>query len=185
MMADRIDLDPQRLGTVERTHGGAHTTLRFERQLDATPEEVWRALTEPAELAAWFGCPVDVIPGVRIEFHFADSPPQDSRIVTWEPPSRLVFEWDDHYPRRTDPARAMSLVTFELEQSGAGTRLVLVHSSGEPKEWKDNLGGWHGHLVALREHLAGRSVEFEPLFAATSRLYEAVATDTWLKGLEA
>ncbi|PKN79514.1 MAG: hypothetical protein CVU47_10550 [Chloroflexi bacterium HGW-Chloroflexi-9] len=184
-MADRIDLDPQHLGTVERTHGGAHTTLRFERQLDATPEEVWRALTDPAELAVWFGCPVDVVPGERIAIHFADSSPQDSRIVTWEPPSLLAFEWDDHYPRSTDPDRSMSLVTFELERSGAGTRLVLVHSNGEPKEWKDNLGGWHGHLVALREHLAGRSVEFKPLFVATIGLYQAVTTDTWLGGLDA
>ena len=34
--------------------GLAMSDLEVVREFDATPEEVWRALTEPAELGAWF-----------------------------------------------------------------------------------------------------------------------------------
>lgn len=173
-----IDLDEGRLGTVERTHDGAHTTLRFTRQLDASPGAVWGALTDPGELSVWMNCPVDVVPGERIIFYFGDGDlVQDCAITEWEPGERLAFEWNDYYPRRdpSDEGYQASLVTFELEAHEGGTRLVLLHTLGQPVSAPENLGGWHGHLVALREHLDGRRVEFEPLFAVTERFYQGVS----------
>ena len=39
-------------GTLESAENGYR--LRFERRLDHSPERVWRAITEPEELAHWF-----------------------------------------------------------------------------------------------------------------------------------
>ena len=39
-------------GTLEERDG--RFVLRFERRLPHPPEEVWRALTEPDRMAAWF-----------------------------------------------------------------------------------------------------------------------------------
>ena len=36
------------------TQAGDRWQLRFERRLAHPPEKVWRALTEPEHLAAWF-----------------------------------------------------------------------------------------------------------------------------------
>ena len=43
-------------GTLETIDG--RRALRFERRLPHPPERVWRAVTEPAELARWFVAPV-------------------------------------------------------------------------------------------------------------------------------
>jgi uncharacterized protein YndB with AHSA1/START domain len=174
------DLDADALGTVTSTEGGRHTTLRFERLLEAEVAAVWQALTDPVELAIWMNCEsVEVVPGGSLVLLFRDGLRQGGAITAWDPPVRFSFEWDDFYPRPGHPvpaAHPMSLVTFELRSEGGQTRLVLEHSRGEPREAGDNLGGWHGHLVALREHLAGNdAVEFNRLFAATRRLYGDVS----------
>ncbi|GAA3847682.1 hypothetical protein [Amycolatopsis tucumanensis] len=43
------------LGELRRQPEG-RATLVFERHLKHLPEKVWRALTEPGELAAWLTC---------------------------------------------------------------------------------------------------------------------------------
>ena len=52
-------------------------TLRFERRLRHAPEKVWKALTDPAELTAWF--PQDLegtfAPGAKLRFVFRGEPP--------------------------------------------------------------------------------------------------------------
>src|SRR5205085_289579 len=46
--------------------------LRFERRLEHPPERVWRAITEPEELAHWFPAQVeiDLRPGGAMKFSF-------------------------------------------------------------------------------------------------------------------
>jgi len=41
------------MGTLEEA-GGGRWRLRFTRTLDHPPEKVWRAITEPEHLRAWF-----------------------------------------------------------------------------------------------------------------------------------
>ena len=49
-----------RFGTVT-VEGGTHT-LRFERLIRFSPEEIWAALTEPARLGEWLA-EAEVVPG--------------------------------------------------------------------------------------------------------------------------
>ncbi len=44
-------LNPEQKGTV--TVEGGYVTLRYKRQLSCPREEVWKAITDPKELAIW------------------------------------------------------------------------------------------------------------------------------------
>ena len=78
--------------------------LTFEADLDAPPDQVWRALTEPELREAWLGEP---------EVGAAE-------VVGGEPGSRLDLAW----PTRDGE----SLVSFEIAAGqGGGTHLVIVH----------------------------------------------------------
>ncbi|HEX2410255.1 MAG TPA: hypothetical protein VHJ39_03715 [Solirubrobacteraceae bacterium] len=81
-------------GTLETIDG--RPALRFERRNSHSVERVWRALTDPSELAQWFpsGEPVEVTQS--------------------DPPRRLAATWYG------DP------LTFELRPDGDGSVLVFA-----------------------------------------------------------
>ena len=84
--------------------------LVFEADLDAPPEQVWRALATPALREAWLGEP--------------EAGPAE--IVRAEPGERLDLAW----PTREGD----SLVSFEIEiaAGGGGTHLTIVHRALAP-----------------------------------------------------
>lgn len=109
--------------------------LRFERQLAHPPAKVWKAITEPAEMAHWFPAAVDteLKPGASMRFTFPDEAPLDANnegeILEFDPPKVYAFRWN------TDVLR------FELVPDGSGCRLVFSQTLG---------GGWVGRLTAGR-----------------------------------
>ncbi len=102
---------------------GGRWTLRFERNLSHPVERVWRALTEPSELAGWFPGQVrmELVPGGKIDFAQpgfdidAELLKTHGTVTQVDPPRLLAFTWGD------DPLR------FELTPDGAGCRLVFTH----------------------------------------------------------
>ena len=71
---------------------------RFERRLPHRPEKVWRALTEPGELASWFPAAVegDLEAGGSLRFVFRDGDePLEGTVTTCDPPRLLVYEMGD------------------------------------------------------------------------------------------
>ncbi|HUE28524.1 MAG TPA: SRPBCC domain-containing protein, partial [Solirubrobacteraceae bacterium] len=63
----------------------ARPALRFERRVSHPVEAVWRALTEPDELARWFpsAVEVDLRVGREMMFTFAEMPiPDESSTMT-------------------------------------------------------------------------------------------------------
>jgi uncharacterized protein YndB with AHSA1/START domain len=66
-------------------------------EVEATPAEVWEALTTAEGLARWFPRAARVRPGEGGEIWFSWGPDvleAGARIVAWEPPRRLVLEWE-------------------------------------------------------------------------------------------
>lgn len=104
-------------------------SVRLERHLDAPVERVWRALTEPAELAHWF--PDGMVPEV-----VADDPPR-------------MVAWDFHGDR----------VRVDLEPDGDGCLLRLTHAFDEREVAARNAAGWDRCLARLKALLAGTPMD--------------------------
>ena len=96
-------------------------------ELDEAPEKVWRALTQPALVAAWLG-PNDIAPEVGRRFALQPTPdhPVDCEILEADPERRLSYRW-----READERGGMvdSTITFEVTPTPlGGSHLRLVHS---------------------------------------------------------
>ena len=138
-------------GTYETIDG--RPALRFERRLPHPPGLVWRALTEPAELAHWFPALVEreLEPGGKMTFTFADDglPPSDGRVHELEPPRLFAFSWGEEELR------------FELEELADGRECLLrfTHLLEQRDQAANNAAGWHVCLDRLAAHLRGEAVE--------------------------
>jgi uncharacterized protein YndB with AHSA1/START domain len=109
-----------------------------ERQILASPDELWPVVSDPARLADWFDFAegAEVIeggPGVgqRRRMHGSWGRKKseiDQRIVTWQPERRLAWE---HEAERLDgkPAPRFAAEThfsIDLEPANDGTRVRLT-----------------------------------------------------------
>jgi uncharacterized protein YndB with AHSA1/START domain len=130
-------------GSFETVDG--RPAVRFERRLRRPVDAVWRAVTEPDELAHWFpaAVTVDLRLGGAIAFAFADDDgsPAYGEVTELEAPHRFAFTWGG------------DLIRFELEalDGGAGCRLRFTNVLGERDAAARTAAGWHvclRHLVA-------------------------------------
>ena len=115
--------------------------LRFERRLDARIERVWRAVTEPAELARWFVAEVPWRPEEGEEFEAGG---ESGRITALEPPRLIAWIW------------GVERYSFELAPDGAGCVLTFTHVF-DPRlgpDWQ-HAAGWETYFNRLDAHLAG------------------------------
>jgi uncharacterized protein YndB with AHSA1/START domain len=117
--------------------GGSSVVIT--RRLNARPEQVFEACTDPKVLALWFGprafdvCHVDA--DVRVGGRFAfrmtsDRGTYGAQGVYQEvtPPVRLVLTWIwTEAPDGEELDGVESLVTFELRGDGDATLLTLTH----------------------------------------------------------
>lgn len=139
---------------------GAASVLRFERRLAHPPAKVWKAITDPAEMAHWFPAEVrtELQPGARMEFTFPDDAPVDSggdgEILEFDPPKVYAFRWNN------------DVLRFELlpdGSDGSGCLLVFSHTLGGGGLGRLGAGrdavGWDVCLDALQARLAGDAAE--------------------------
>src|SRR5271165_5674171 len=102
----------------ELNRPGGQVQLRFTRRFRQSPERVWRALSEPEHLAAWFPTTIEGerSPGAPLRFAFTDleAPSFDGEMLAFVPPSLMALRWGDEVLR------------FELAADGAGSILVFT-----------------------------------------------------------
>jgi uncharacterized protein YndB with AHSA1/START domain len=159
----------------------------FEIALDigASPDDVWRALTDASELMRWFPVKARVTPGPggSMCWSWGENWDWETRIEAWEPGRllRLVQEDARPYdaqglpvpPGQAEPARIA--IEFTLETHQGKTRLRLVHSGfGSGAAWDDELEGitegWQAELASLRHYLErhrGKDRVFELTWLST------------------
>lgn len=124
--------------------------LEIVREIRATPEQVFRALTDPEELMKWWGAKgtltgahVNLRPGGEYRFEFL-SPQGDAAWVKGQyqvvdPSRRIVKTWfNSKFPD------LRNTVELNLAPIAGGTRLTLVHSglAGRPEAFQDYEKGW-------------------------------------------
>ena len=143
-------------GTYETIDGGP--AIRFERRLAHPVEKVWRAVTDPDELANWFPAKVafDALKvGGRLDFTFPDEelPPGTGEITDLDPPRVFAFDWDG-FEDGTDHLR------FELEPAGEeGCLLRFTHILTASNRASRDTAGWHVCLDRLEKSLGGSDTE--------------------------
>jgi uncharacterized protein YndB with AHSA1/START domain len=93
-----------------------------EIEFEATPEEVWSAITEPEQLEQWFANEVelDARPGGHAAFRWDNGEERTAVVDEVDAVRRLGLRWDDG-----------GTVVLELEETLDGTRLIVVESSPE------------------------------------------------------
>lgn len=100
--------------------------------LPSSPEEVWTALTDPAELEKWFANDVELdVEGGEGVFRWEDGEIRRARLEEVEEGRRFAFTWSDEDDVETQ-------VAFDLEEVPDGTKLVVTESSPDPQacaEW--------------------------------------------------
>ena len=108
---------------------GDTATLSFRRDLRHAPQAVWDALTDPAQLRAWF-----MVTHAEVEHRAGGSlemvtgPAQfrwTGRVLTWDPPCVYEYEWNAE-PRDELPRGERSIVRWQLEPTAEGTALTLT-----------------------------------------------------------
>jgi uncharacterized protein YndB with AHSA1/START domain len=116
------------------------TEMRAELFIDAVPEEVYASLLDPVAFSRWFGAKVDIEPHVGGRFAMGgfefDTTP--AKILDLEPGRRVQLGWegDDGF-----------VDTWELAESGGGTKLTFVQSGFDEPDY----GSWVGWLSGMAE----------------------------------
>ena len=134
--------------------------LRVTRQLDHPPEQVWRAITEPEHLAAWFPDTIiverwEVGAPLRFEregglYAF------EGQVLAVSAPRVLEFNWGP------------DTIRLEFEPDGEGKRLTLLDSLEELGKAARDGAGWPVCLDHLEHDLDGTT----PPWTATDRWRE-------------
>jgi uncharacterized protein YndB with AHSA1/START domain len=154
-----------RMGSIERTADEA--TVHFERHFPSPVADVWRALTDPAELALWLSdADIDLRVGGAIQVRFDDGT-MNGVITDLEPGQLLAYSWHEGEDRE-------SHVRWDISADATGTVLRLTHIKLAPKSASGFGGGWHHHLDRLDAVVAGNPLEWswktfeqlEPLYRA-------------------
>lgn len=140
------------------------------REYDATPEQIWRAWTEPAQAAEWWhpsglqtpveSVSIDAHPGGRYAYTMVDdlsgeAHPTGGVYREVSAPERLVFTWG---APDTDPDDAF-LVTVTIADLGELSRMTFDLRGYDGMSGDGSIyDGWESALDALAQHLGQSAV---------------------------
>jgi uncharacterized protein YndB with AHSA1/START domain len=148
---------------LSQTQTPSQITLQVKRTLAASRERVFRAWTDPTELAAWFAPSPDfkiVVPELdlrvggmcRVEMHHKSGTVDRLSSIYREvdPPKKLAFTW--RWEREATSRE--TLVTVEFHDFGKSTEIVLTHERFASQEEKEKHNqGWVGCFDELGKFL--------------------------------
>ena len=148
------------MATATQTASEVRPSLTIKRRFKATPAQVFKAWTEPAQLAQWMGGPeimaveakADVRVGGRYQIRMTKADDEHNVSGVYRevvPNEKLVFTW----AWRTMPERE-SLVTVHLKADGDHTIMTFTHEQFFDEAARDrHEHGWTGSFGKLEKHL--------------------------------
>ena len=146
-MIDREQYAPGPASGAQIRKDGEKWTLILVRELRHSPEKVWQALTDPAHLREWAPFDADGTlgsVGSTVKLATVRAPRtkvSETTVKQADAPKLLEYNWGGQDLR------------WELEASGAGTRLTLWHSI-DRRFISMGAAGWHICFDVL-DHLLG------------------------------
>jgi uncharacterized protein YndB with AHSA1/START domain len=150
-MTDRDQYTPGSATGAEVRKDGEKWTLILVRELRHSPEKVWQALTDPAHLREWAPFEADGsldTVGTTVKLTTVGAPTaqiSETTVTRAEAPKLLEYNWGD------------SVIRWELEASGDGTRLTLWHNI-DRRFISMGAAGWHISLDVLDRLLNGTPI---------------------------
>ena len=150
-MTDREKYTPGPANGAQIQKDGENWTLILVRELHHSPEKVWLALTDPAHLSEWAPFNADgslSAEGTTVKLTTVGAPtPQVSETVVTraDAPKVLEYNW------------GAQNIRWELEASGAGTRLTLWHNI-DRRFISMGAAGWHICFDVLAHLLSGTPI---------------------------
>ena len=138
--------------------------VKAEIEIEAPPERVFHSLTDPGELAAWWGSDdmyrthdwqIDLREGGRwsVQTRATDGTQMSvhGTYIEIDPPRRLVYTW---CPSWDDFAE--TTIEVDLQPTTGGTRVVVTHTGfgGRATAAEGTGEGWKRVLEWLGEHVS-------------------------------
>jgi uncharacterized protein YndB with AHSA1/START domain len=131
--------------------------------IEASPETVFRLLTDPAQYIRWKGslAELEPRPGGRFRVEFAGrTDAAAGKFVEVVPNRRVVFTWGWEGNEHVPPGA--STVEIDLEPEGRSTRLRLVHRGLPEDAIAGHAEGWDYFLPRLEDVAEGRAPREAP-----------------------
>ncbi len=163
-------------------------SIEREVELDATPAEVWKALTDADELTRWFPLHSEVKPGVNgfVRLHWDDVWDGHCPIEIWEPNRHLRTRWFEKaqpFETAAAPETPIAVDYFIESRTGGGAMLRVVTSGFSNDESWDDLydsmkRGWTYELRSLQRYLQHHKGE-DRTVAWSRRRIEVSMEDAW------
>ncbi len=145
--------------------------IRKSIEIDASPEVVFKAISDPNELTNWFPDAAILEPkvGGKTKFsYYKDSKrttvcardhdkTNEGSVLEFVKNKKLVYTWQ----HMDEPDFPETIVTWELEEIGKNkTRLTLTHTGFTTKDQvKGHTEGWSFFLNELVSYLASSAME--------------------------
>jgi uncharacterized protein YndB with AHSA1/START domain len=147
MMTARVKYTPGPASGAQVRKDGEKWTLILVREMRHSPQKVWQALTDPAQLREWAPFDADgslAKAGSTVKLTTVGAPGPhvtESKVTRAEAPKLLEYNWGDFDMR------------WELEPSADGTRLTLW-TNIDRRFISMGAAGWHIAFDVL-DHLLG------------------------------
>jgi uncharacterized protein YndB with AHSA1/START domain len=167
-------VSPELKGTV--TIEGNYATLRYKRQLSHPREIVWRAITDPKELAGWMNTKavIDGRNGGTVDFvNTVSGFHTTGHILVWDPQRVFEHEWHIAPNPSLPDGEPQAIIHWELEKDGdSGTLLTLDHNHLTRSTSRNFAPGWHAYLDRLEASLNYEVLpDWTQRFGAVKKLY--------------
>ena len=123
-------------------------------ELNASVEQVWRAITDPEELSRWFGhdTELDLTPGGDGAFIWREHGRYAVRVREVDPLRRLVWSWVHEPGVPFEDAPHTTVEWILTSRDGGGTTLQLRETGFlTDLHHSQNNGGWDEELAELRQ----------------------------------
>ncbi|GAA3678203.1 hypothetical protein GCM10022224_047860 [Nonomuraea antimicrobica] len=116
------------------------TDLSVTVEIEASPSEVFKSITDSEAVTKWFGYPIEIEPfvGGRFAMGGLDNNPDPAKVLELVPDRKFAVGWG-----------GPGVGTWELEGSGGKTRLTLVQSGFD--ESRPPYAAWGGFLSGVAE----------------------------------